>query len=287
MNTNRKFIYVLGIAQDGGYPHLGCKDKCCDRAWKNNDYSRLPTSIAYIDEEVGKYWLFDVSPRVKEQMHLLDRFNCKFAGAFITHAHYGHYIGLLEFGLEVLNTSNVPVYVMPRMYEFIINNSPFNYLVKNNNIDLKKIECNKPLVFDDISISSFEVPHRNELSETVGYKIKVKSNSAIYLPDIDTFKGFKSKLISMLKENSVVFLDGTFFTKKEITTRDFSIIPHPEVSKTIELLSDIDISSKRKINFIHFNHTNPLLNLQSFESKKVLNEGFSLSYEKQIYSFID
>ena len=43
---------------------------------------------------------------------MLDKFDCELAGVFITHAHYGHYIGILELGLEVLNTLNIPVYVI-------------------------------------------------------------------------------------------------------------------------------------------------------------------------------
>ena len=29
--NNNNFITVLGIAQDAGYPHIGCKKDCCNK----------------------------------------------------------------------------------------------------------------------------------------------------------------------------------------------------------------------------------------------------------------
>ena len=46
-----EFIISLGTAQDGGYPHLGCKDNCCVKVWGNQPLIRYPSSIAYIDKK--------------------------------------------------------------------------------------------------------------------------------------------------------------------------------------------------------------------------------------------
>jgi len=43
------FVLILGIAQDGGFPHAGCARECCDAAWKNPSLKRMVTSIAIID----------------------------------------------------------------------------------------------------------------------------------------------------------------------------------------------------------------------------------------------
>ncbi|WP_208643640.1 hypothetical protein [Pedobacter miscanthi] len=29
------YILVLGVAQDGGYPHMGCQKNCCKMTWKD------------------------------------------------------------------------------------------------------------------------------------------------------------------------------------------------------------------------------------------------------------
>ena len=136
-------IHVLGTAQDGGYPHAGCKEDCCVNVWDEPSLHRLPTSIAVVDQKNKKFYLFDVTPNIKEQLHLLDHYNCELAGIFITHAHIGHYAGLFDLGLEIMNTDNVPVHVMPRMKQF--------YLIIYQLFHLRcLIETNylKPLVLD-------------------------------------------------------------------------------------------------------------------------------------------
>ena len=141
-------VHVLGTAQDGGYPHAGCKEDCCINVWDEPSLHRLPTSIAVVDQKNKKIYLFDVTPNIKEQLHLLDHYNCELAGIFITHAHTGHYMGLINFGLEVMNSKNIPVYVMPVMKDYIENNSLLNQLIVNKNIDLCLIENELELKLD-------------------------------------------------------------------------------------------------------------------------------------------
>ena len=85
----------------------------------------------------NKCFLIDISPDIKYQLKMIRQNVKEFSGIFgifITHAHYGHYMGLLELGLEVMNTNHIPVYVMPRMKLFLENNKPFEQLItlKNN-----------------------------------------------------------------------------------------------------------------------------------------------------------
>ena len=51
-------IHVLGTAQDGGYPHAGCKDVCCLNIWDQRLLHRLPSSIAAVDQKNQKFYLF-------------------------------------------------------------------------------------------------------------------------------------------------------------------------------------------------------------------------------------
>ena len=276
------FIHVLGTAQDGGYPQIGCNEVCCNLAWKNPEIKKYPSSIALVDESKKKYWIFDITPEVKSQLHLLNAFECSLSGIFITHAHIGHYMGLINLGLEVMNLKEIPVYIMPRMKDFIMGNTLLNQLVENNNINLIPLEADQEVYINNLlSVEAFNVPHRNELSETVGYKIIGKGKTAIYLPDIDSWKNFENKLRFLIDTNDILYIDGTFYDKTEISSRDVSKIPHPEIKETIKMLSDLSPADRKKIHFIHFNHTNDAIRYKSKIHERILDNGFSISRENQ------
>ena len=114
-----------------------------------------------------------------------------------------------------MNLSNLPVYVLPKMKIFLEKNIIFKQLIDNQHIVLKNINDNYKIEIDnDINIMPFLVPHRNELSETAGYKIQSKTSSIIYIPDIDSWEQWDVNLNNLLKENNILILDGTFYTKK-------------------------------------------------------------------------
>ena len=48
-----EFIISLGTAQDGGYPHIGCVDSCCNKVKNNPDLKRLIASISIVDPREG------------------------------------------------------------------------------------------------------------------------------------------------------------------------------------------------------------------------------------------
>ena len=102
-------ICVLGTAQDGGYPQVGCEDRCCDIAWDDASLIRFPSCISLLNLQTKNFWLFDVTPEIKKQIKMLDSYNSMLSGVFITHAHMGHYMGLVSFGLEAMNLSRIPV----------------------------------------------------------------------------------------------------------------------------------------------------------------------------------
>jgi len=280
---NEIIVHIIGTAQDGGYPQIGCKEKCCTLALKNQLLSRFPSCIALVDTEAQKYWLFDVTPDIKKQLQMLDSYDCSLAGVFITHAHIGHYMGLINFGLEVMNLDEMPVYVMPKMKSFLETNSIMDQLIRNDNINLIELTQEEYYAIDGAMIKPFNVPHRNELSETVGFQIKGKEKSIIYLPDIDSWDGWEENLLDLIKSNDILFLDGTFFSKDELKSRDISKVPHPSITDTMARLSDLDLEQKRKIHFIHFNHTNQVLHDESDAANSVIENGFLLSKEMQSF----
>ena len=279
-NDKKIFVYILGVAQDGGYPHADCKKECCNKSWQDKNLMKHPSSIALVNQKLKKYWLIDVTPDIKHQIHLLDKFNCKLSGIFITHAHFGHYAGLLNLGLEVMNLKKIPVYVMPQMKNFIITNSITRQLLDNDNIEIFDLSDNSNIALKEyISIMPFNVPHRNELSETVGFKVQGRNKSIIYLPDIDSWNNWEENLLKLIEENDLLFIDGTFYSKDEISYRNISKIPHPAIKDTMKRLSALNVNDRNKIYFTHLNHTNPAIVEGSTEYKEVLDNGFFILKE--------
>ncbi|MES2689480.1 MAG: pyrroloquinoline quinone biosynthesis protein PqqB, partial [Bacteroidota bacterium] len=104
-NDSLPYVLVLGVAQDGGYPHIGCKKKCCEMAWQAGSLKINVVSLALVDPVEKKWWLFEATPDITGQLHLFasltkNTFDYLPAGIFITHAHIGHYTGLMQLGRE-------------------------------------------------------------------------------------------------------------------------------------------------------------------------------------------
>jgi len=272
-------LLVLGTAQDGGYPHSGCFENCCLEAWKDASQKRMIASLAVL--EGNNCFLFDITPDFKWQLQLIERhLNDKpcLSGIFITHAHSGHYTGLLDLGLEVMNTYAIPVYVMGKMKSFLEENAPFTQLIKLNNIKLKLIEENTSVQLNEsISITPFLVPHRNEFSETVGYSIQSDRKKVLYIPDIDCWDKWEIDINEMIKKHNIAFLDGTFYDKTDLKSRNIENVPHPTIKESLKRFSALDEIDRKKVNFTHLNHTNKVLRRKSKERNNLLAQGFQVA----------
>ncbi len=277
------YLVVLGIAQDGGYPQAGCRKSCCQRVYNGQQPGRFIASLAIVDPRSGRRWLIDATPDFREQLRLLDETapvpdSPGLAGIFLTHAHIGHYTGLMHLGREVMGSRRVPVYAMPRMHTFIRENGPWSLLVDLHNIELRRLAHQTPVrLADDLSIIPILVPHRDEFSETVGFLIRGPNRSALYIPDIDKWERWKVRIEDMLSKVDVAFLDGTFFANGEIPGRDMSEIPHPFIVESMQRFASLPVSEKRKIRFIHLNHTNPALNRTSQAYHKIQQAGLAVA----------
>ena len=239
-NNESPFIYVLGNVQDAGLPHIGCDEKICINAF-NEKKQYYVTSLALVDTENREYSLFDLTPDISDQLRIIDNdiFN-EFLlpkDIFITHAHIGHYAGLMYFGREALGSKGVKVNVLPRMYDFISLNGPWSQLVSLKNIALNKINFRDNIeIKPNLSVVPIEVPHRDEFSETAAFLILGPNKNALFLPDIDKWEKWDRDLSQLAKEFDFLLIDATFYDSKEIN-RDISEIPHPLVTETIDLLS--------------------------------------------------
>ena len=273
-------LKILGVVQDGGFPHLGNNKTCCE----NIDQNRYVTSILLTNNLNNESYLFDASPDINEQLNFMgDRIKKDLKGIFLTHAHIGHYTGLMYFGREALNSRLINVYAMPRMKKFLEKNGPWSQLVELQNISIKQISNNSKISIDpNIIVQPIEVPHRGEFSETVGYKIYGPNKTLLFIPDIDKWYLWEKSIIDEIKKVDYALIDATFYDAKEVNYRDFSEIPHPFVVESMELFDSIKEEEKNKIFFIHLNHTNPLINEKSEEYKLVISKGYNVAKEGMI-----
>lgn len=274
-------LKVLGTIQDGGIPHMGCSKECCSNYFLSKKSRIGVSSLGVSNLKHNTNYIIDATPNINFQLiDLIGKADPskKLNGIFLTHAHMGHYAGLLNFGRESLNSKNIPLYLMPKFYNFILNNGPWNQLVELNNIKLNKIyNREKVILHNNLSFTPIQVPHRDEYSETVGYVIEGIHKKALYIPDIDKWAKWEVSIVEMIKSVDYAFLDGTFFDEKEINNRDISEIPHPFIIESLKLFKELDESEKSKVYFIHLNHTNPVLNSESSEYKKVISAGFNIA----------
>ena len=286
-NEKTPYVVVLGVAQDAGYPQAGCNKDCCKDAWEDPAKRKNVSCLALVDPISKEQWIFDATPDVKFQLQLLEKKSGinPLSGVFITHAHMGHYTGLMHFGREVMGCNNLPVYCMERMQNFIKTNAPWNQLVEIENIKLKLLRNDSAIELNQrISVTPFLVPHRDEYSETVGYKIKANNKSLIFIPDIDKWEQWETDITELIKKVDYAFLDATFYKNGELK-RDMSEIPHPFVEESMGLFSNLSETDKQKVHFIHCNHTNPLLQEGSNAQKEVIKKGFNFAKEGQVIRF--
>ena len=285
---SQQSVIVLGVAQDGGFPHIGCQ-KECKLAHKDQGLSKYVVSLALVDPQSNKWWLFEASPDLANQLQLFrelteHKYPYLPEGIFLTHAHIGHYTGLMYLGREALNAKEVSVYALPRMRAFLSENDPWSQLLTLKNIILEPLEKDQKLSLnEEIQITTLEVPHRDEFSETAGFRIETSISSYLFIPDIDKWEKWDRSIVDETKKVKHAFIDATFFTDGELPNRPMSEVPHPFVSETIALFEKELPEVKKKVVFIHLNHTNPLL----FNEEKrieVKEKGYRIAEQGKSYN---
>lgn len=275
-------LVVLGTVQDGGSPHIGCNKECCKSLFANPPHDRKVVSLGLVNHTNKKSWLFEATPDISKQAKALKKYGNLDSelpnGIFLTHAHIGHYSGLMYLGKEATNADSTKVYALHRMKKYLATNGPWSQLVNDGNIKLQAIESERDYSIDDsIRVKSLTVPHRDEYSETGAFLIKGPNKLALFIPDIDKWSKWEMDIKSLIQNVDYAFLDATFFDGNEISHRNMDEIPHPFVVESLTLFNDLSDEDKAKINFIHFNHTNPLLNIGSKQHYKVEAAGYNIA----------
>jgi pyrroloquinoline quinone biosynthesis protein B len=278
-------LFVLGSAQDGGAPQVGHDD---DPAWKDPTQARTATSLGLFDRTTGRRWLIDATPDLRDQLHRFDvatkskKPSPDLEGVFLTHAHIGHYTGLMFFGRESMGTTNLAVYAMPRMAEFLSKNGPWSQLTSLGNISLKPLSDRLPVDLGGLSVTPLRVPHRQEFSEVVGFRIDGPKKKVLFIPDIDRWEDWDAQGVRVEDEIAkvdIAYLDGTFFADGELPGRDMSKIPHPMISISMARFEALPAEERAKVRFIHLNWSNPARFAGSKARKAVEKAGFAIAEE--------
>ena len=279
------FVVVLGVAQDGGVPQAGTKEH---PAWLYSSERRHAACLGIVDPESAQRWMVEATPDFRQQLHMLDEVapvpgQPGLAGVLLTHAHMGHYTGLMHLGHEALGASGVPVFAMPRMSEYLRTNGPWSQLVRYGNIALQPLDDGVTVQLDSrISVTPFLVPHRQEYSEVIGFRIEGQRQSVLFIPDIDSWEEWDAlgtRIEDVMADVDVAYIDATFFANGELPGRDMSGFPHPFIAHSMERFEDLPAEEKAKVRFIHLNHTNPALRPDSEARGAIEAAGFRVAEE--------
>jgi len=260
-------------------PQAGCYCPTCTRARETPSARQFIVSLGIVNRERKLFWIVDATPDFREQLHLLQTaaLDCQLRGILITHAHMGHYVGLVHLGREAMNTWRLPVYATLAFGEFMRNNAPWKQLIEIENIEWRRVQSEQPVILDpDLSVVPMAVPHRGEFSDTVGYLIRSPSRTLFFCPDINGWSQCEFNVREFFKSVDIALLDATFFDQGELPGRDMSQIPHPLVRESVEFFQGIST----EICFVHLNHTNPLWR-DGVEQKWVAGQGFAVGKQGQ------
>jgi pyrroloquinoline quinone biosynthesis protein B len=249
---------LLGTAQDGGIPQAGCDCPNCTAARRDHGKRRRVACLALADRAARQSWLIDATPDFCEQLYELHELapNCPLAGVLVTHAHVGHYAGLIHLGREAMDVQGLSLYISSRMASFLRNNAPWSQLVDQGNVRLRVVMPEQEILLSPhLSVTPLPVPHRDEFSDTLAFLVSGPRRRLLYCPDIDAWDRWDRDLRGLVSEIEIALLDGTFFGAAELPGRDLTQVPHPLVTDTAERLAAVDCD----VRLIHLNHTNPLL----------------------------
>ena len=272
-------VTLLGVAQDGGRPQPGCIRQCCQGLTEKD--RRSPVSLG-IETSKGMTLLVEATRDLGRQLRMIEKPGIDHL--FLTHAHLGHVDGLGLFGRETMSARNIQLHCSPSMQALVEATPAWNQLLKQNVFEFSAF----PRVeIDDVVVEFIQVPHRAELSDMHAIIIRGETRSILFLPDHDTWdetlSAYRCNSVREFLEKfdiDVALLDGTFWSGGELKGRDMSVVPHPTVEESLKRLGHRR-DGDPEIFFIHLNHTNPLYNLDSDESKQLRESGWSIGFESQ------
>lgn len=285
---NQVSAVVLGVMQDGGLPHVGCRCMRCVAAYRDPARGEYAACLAIVDRRSAEagVWLIDATPDIKYQLELLAEVLGPHStypnrlrqpnGIFLTHAHMGHVGGLPQLGPEAMAVQDMPVYAAPGLVRLLQETQLWRPLVEN--LDLVRLAAGETATLaDDLRVTAVPVPHRDECGVgTYAYRVQGPAKSLLYLPDIDGWEQWpeaREELASV----DVALVDATFYSHDELGGQP--PVAHPLVPHTLRLFGDL----AGRLVLTHVNHTNPVLDADSSERAAVLATGARIAHTGQVF----
>ena len=269
----RTTLLVLGAGQDGGSPQVG--------TGTGVGSPRTASSIVVSVDE-GPLVLFDASPDLRAQDARVRALGHGAIGpnpydaVFITHAHMGHYSGLVHFGKEAAATRSMPLHAPGSVISFLDSNQPWRALIDEGRLVPHAVEDGEAS-YGPLTIRGVSVPHRAEFSSTVGYSIRIEGEPwALYLPDIDSWTQWP-QAEEVLANHAVCLIDAAFGSVDELPGRDLSAIPHPLVTDTIRRFEHL--TTGRRMILTHINHSNAVADPHSDLAIATARAGFEVAHD--------
>jgi pyrroloquinoline quinone biosynthesis protein B len=206
----------------------------------------------------------------------------------ITHGHGDHTSGIAEFSTG--KSFMIPIYGSQDIIHFLfgvdLNSNYFgnlgrlgsNYVVPHILREDKEIELN------GIKIKGFEIEHTQREGDisyptnTFGYELVADDNRFIYTPDLGSLS---EELLERVEGSDLFMLDGTFWWDDElsrvsgisVTSRELGHVP---MEDSIGIMDEMDIT---RVVYTHFNHTNPINDPRTSQSKMIKEKGYLLGYD--------
>jgi pyrroloquinoline quinone biosynthesis protein B len=284
------YALVLGSVQDAGFPQVGCYTPRCDagRALLAAGRGRFVSSLALIEPRAERFYLVDATPDITRQLDLITEpaFRRRaaerrpFDGIFLTHAHIGHYAGLAMLGREGLGILETPVYCTQAMAGFLASNYPWRFLVDQGHIALRPLPVDEWHRIDAfLEVQLWQVPHRNEIADTVAFVFRGPDASILFLPDINAWSMWNRNVAEAVASVDVALVDGTFWSLDELPGRTLDEVPHPLMLQTMDVLQGVVDRKQTHVVLTHLNNTNPALDDGGPEQAEIARRGFGLARE--------
>jgi len=266
---------ILGSGQDGGAPQVGNRSSVSPH--------RTASCVAVMGPQ-GSVILLDATPDLRSQSYRLlssDRYpkdrETFVDGVFVTHAHMGHYSGLVHFGNEAAASDHLPLLGTERFLAYLASNEPWATLLSEGHLEPVAVDTMTATIDEHMEIEAISVPHRDEFSDTVAFSISIEGQPwLLYLPDIDTWDTWHVADAEIARHD-VALLDATFSSADELPWRDMQSIGHPLVPDTIERFGRL--TDDTNIILTHINHSNPLGDETSEITHQAINAGFTVAYD--------
>lgn len=281
------YAVVLGIAQDAGLPHAGCRCPRCLAAQIDPAAAEYAAAMAIVDarRRPNSIWLIDATPDIKFQLNFLasplgphplmpDRLRQP-DGLFLTHGHMGHTAGLAQLGPEGMDVRDLPVYASDGLLKVLSATAMWRPLL--GNLRLKVLTAGVPVdLAPSLSITPLEVPHRDELGAgTFAFRVRGPDRALLYVPDIDDW-GQWPLAREAIAGVDVTLADASFYSIGELAGRP--PVAHPLVPDTVAFFADLP----SQLILTHLNHTNRLLDPTSSARAELAAQGVTVARFGQI-----